>query len=84
MRCGFLWLAAAGAALLCGRPGLLLPLLAYILALLVFGLVLKVLPGRNWQGLLCLFLLVQVGRYLHPGVQPPAAATKVVRLVRRT
>ncbi len=58
MRCGLLWLAAAGAALLCGRPGLLLPLLAYILALLVFGLVLKVLPGRNWQGLLCLFLLL--------------------------
>ncbi len=58
MRCGLLWLAAAGTALLCSRPSFLLPLFGYILALLVFGLVLKMLPGQNWQGLLCLFLLL--------------------------
>ena len=53
-----LWIAGAGAALLCGRPALLLPLALYVLLLAVFGLVLKALPGKAWQGMLCLFLLL--------------------------
>lgn len=52
------WLAASAAALICGRPDIVLPLLLYILLLLIFGLILKALPGQNWQGLFCLFLLL--------------------------
>ncbi len=53
-----LWLAGAGAALLCGRPGMVLPLALYVLLLAAFGLALKALPGRTWQGMLCLFILL--------------------------
>ena len=53
-----LWLAGAGAALLCERPAIILPLAAYVLLLAVFGLCLKLLPGAVWQGMLCLFLLL--------------------------
>ena len=53
-----LWLAGAGAALLCGRSSLLPALALYVLLLAVFGLVLKAIPGSSWQGMLCLFLLL--------------------------
>ncbi len=58
IRGGLLYLSAAGAALLCGWPSLLLPLLCYIPLLFVFGLLLELLPGRSWQGLFCLLLLL--------------------------
>lgn len=53
-----LWLAGAGAALLCGRSSLLPALALYVLLLAAFGLVLKAIPGSSWQGMLCLFLLL--------------------------
>ena len=58
VRCLLLWLAGAGAALLGGRPGMVLPVALYVLLLAVFGLVLKAIPGTAWQGMLCLFLLL--------------------------
>ena len=58
VRCLLLWLAGACAALLGGRPGMVLPVALYVLLLAVFGLVLKAIPGTAWQGMLCLFLLL--------------------------
>lgn len=53
-----LWLAASGAALLCRRASLLPAAALYVLLLAVFGLVLKALPGKSWQGIFCLFILL--------------------------
>ena len=77
-----LWLAAAGAALLAGRPALLLPLLFYVLLLAVFGLVLKLLPGAAWQGMLCLFILL-AALALCPIYQDLSLIYPAVSVIRR-
>ena len=58
LRLFLLFLAAALSALLAGRASLLPALLVFVLALAAFGFGLKLLPGKAWQGMLCLFLLI--------------------------
>ena len=58
IRYGLFYLAAACASLLCGRAAMLLPLLFYVLLLAIYGSLLKLIPGKNWQGIFCLFLLL--------------------------
>ena len=58
LRLCLLFMAGAGAALFCSRGRMVGAVLAYVLCLAVFGLFLKVLPGRNWQSIFCLFILL--------------------------
>ncbi len=77
-----LWLAGAGAALLCGRAALLPALALYVLLLAVFSLVLKAIPGRSWQGMLCLFLLL-ISLALCPVYADLSLAVPAVSVIRR-
>lgn len=77
-----LFLAGAGAALLCGRPGMLLPLALYVLLLTVFGLVLKAIPGTAWQGMLCLFILL-LSLALCPIYNDLSLAIPAIAVIRR-
>ena len=77
-----LWLAGAGAAILAGRPAMLLPLAAYVLLLALFGLALKLLPGSAWQGMLCLFILL-AALALCPIYQDLSLIYPAVSVIRR-
>ena len=77
-----LWLAGAGAALLCGRAAILPALALYVLLLAAFGLVLKAIPGSRWQGMLCLFLLL-ISLALCPVYTDLSLALPAVSVIRR-
>ena len=51
-----LFLAAAGACLLCGEKAYILPALGALTAMLLFHFLLHLLPGKRWKDLLIIFI----------------------------
>ena len=76
-----LFLAGAGAALLCGRSRLVPALSLYVLLLALFSLALKLIPG-SWQGMLCLFILL-LSLALCPVYTDLSLAFPAVSVIRR-